>query len=340
MYPRLHRRRFKVSDALVVLFLTSSILLAVVLYNMSISDRDSSEKDDTSDLLKSLPQTLVRVAYYLNKTTGNIDSIDKTGKTKSTVLYPEIEGVYEKLEITRTELKYTDSPLSKKLINTVNQYIGLAKASMYLYNASEIYSSIKSSLKNALEDIEYCRIDEGVQEYLGVRDKLLDLIGYINSTIGELEQINSTHLVSQDHVNILNRSLNVSKRIQEELLEYYRFMEKVVAYKEVLKKMCRIIHGSGESISGEELNTLSNFVGSVDTGKMGSFGSSAGNIVTTIKSFIEQYGEEMDTEGSGGGNHGSGMEVNNTSGNSGIGPSNEEGAGGSGAGYREVSEDD
>ncbi|MEL9940225.1 MAG: hypothetical protein QW348_02545 [Ignisphaera sp.] len=179
----------------------------------------------------------VRAVQYLNKSSIALEGVLK-GFGVSGYDFSDVYGVRMRLE------RYLRN-VSAVYGSDNSFFVGAAKSYLYVASASvkgvEAYRDLNSSvttLRESLELLALCRVDEALEKFGLVEDKVVGAIGSTASAIDILRNVNSSYL-AENHVGVVNASLRRFENVFKSLQAAYNVMQMAKSYRDVVEALCK-----------------------------------------------------------------------------------------------------
>ncbi len=321
-------KRLNTVDYVLIALVLTAILLTYLL--ILFPGQTSENQLIPTNLFKDF----IRTIYYLNKTTTYMNRSIQGLEPKADLRIRDVDELINKLESTVSNLEAlkrasggTLSSLGEKLYRSAKAYRDIAYSIKYTLASVNETKEAYYEIKHILDLLNRCEIDRAIQEYEKIKPLLEQLRKNISMTYNKLLKVNENALWTEDHKLARKRALHVLEKAYNMVDQFIKLMEYAKKHSEALKEMCRFLHGQQSQLSNNTINSLKEIVGSIDKEKLSKnpVGTQINELLTTIQSAIEASKQQKHQKGNGA-----------------IGQqeSGEQKTPGSGAGYREVTEDD
>jgi len=327
---RFRLKGLKKTDIALALLIVSALTVSLLLLYTPVS----SEEGVTA----KLPETFTKTIYYLNKSTTylqrsiNGEDVEEIDIDVINNITNELERAVEIFEERKRLGNGALSSLDRELYYASIAYRDIAYSINYIVDSTNYLEDEYYVMKDILEKLIECRVDEALSEYYKIRDQLIVVRDKLAKAYNIISNVSDNDLLSKDHVDAKYEALDRIARAYNMVNEFIELMDSVDKNSDAVKNMCRYIHGQSSGLSSQDIGGLNQIAGSVDKNKLinNPLGSEESEFISMINSVLKDYmGRKNDNEGQ-----------NNIGRPFGPSPENPSNKPGSGAGYREAVEDD
>ncbi len=296
-----------------------AMLIALLLYTSSflIGLFRSGEAEEVD--IRDLPEAFVRAARYLVIYSEELEDIRIGGNYTTRIDPTEIDNNLELL--LKLEKKIggrKETSLETLLVEALDDYIRINNASSIGVKSLNITAEGYKASKLALDLLALCRVEEAIQAYQASQSTIKNSTYILAEIHSLLLLVEKEDLLSTDHRKIYGWAITNTSTLLEGLYWTNQLLLLATENPSVFKNACRVAREGGQLAYSDE-KFISNILDSIDFGKISSISSSSSSAIkaTLLKALKStQQGSTTATAPL---------------------QSSEEG---SGAGYKEVEEDD
>ena len=235
----------------------------------------------------------VKAVQYLNKSSIALEASLK-GFGVSGYDFSDVYGVKRRLESYLYNVSAVYGSDDSFFVGVAKNYLYVASASVKGVEAYKDLNSSASTLREALELLALCRVDDALEKFGSVEYKVFRAMSSTASAIDVLGNVNNNYL-AENHVGVVNTSLRRFKNVFESLQAAYNVMQIAKSYRDVVEALCR-----GERIGDQQLLAgLKKELGNVKIS--GPLSLETMNAINKLLSLIQQnmsgQGQESNAQG-------------------------------------------
>jgi len=254
-----------------------AIIIALLLY-YTYNPGTSESKNDYF----SIPRDFVKAIEHLKNSVYSLTNASE-GFSYMSIPMKDLEDLYTRLEEYSLGIDVGYGSLGNKLMEAARNYALCVNASKDIASTLPIVANTSKILREALRDLQLCRIDKALEEYSRVRESVEYIMDNLGKASINLISIDPKALLSNKHREVVNLSID---RVVD-TLDMYRSIDRlfniVESYRNLLKIACSgkgIDRGSGMNI----INSLNSIQGS---------GELAWEIVNTKNTIVDMIKKSM-----------------------------------------------